>query len=136
MRYLQISDLILPGDLSMQSPFKALVIAEDTAPKEFKAELSRWLVSAGCLYMMAWGEDCRAWQDAVNLANLQAYNFGAIPDDALVITTSHPDELLSDVFWFAKYTAMHPCASLENVVLLHLSADKREAELTTKYESC
>jgi len=136
MHYLQISDQAQPGGVSIQSPFKALLIAEDTAPGEFKAELSRWLVAAGCLYMMAWGEDCRAWQDAVNLANLQAYDFGVIPDDALVITTSHPDEPLSDMFWFAKYTAMHPCTPLDNVVQLHLSADRREVELTAQYESC
>ena len=46
----------------------------------------------------------------------------------------HEDESLSEVFWFSKHTAMHPCSMLENVVLLHLASAEKAQELTAEYE--
>jgi hypothetical protein len=133
LRYLQsVPSYILP-DLSFSHTFKAVVISEAILTTTRQAEISEWLVLSGCLYMMAWGEECRAWQDAVNLANLKAYEFAQIPDDQLVITTSHPDEQLQNVFWFCKHTAMHPCHDLDNTVLLHLGEQNRETEYTDEF---
>lgn len=122
MQYLQITPGSIPHEPLSQSPFKAVVLSETMLDDEQRAAVSRWLVSSGCLYMMAWGEDCRAWQDAVNLTNLQDYDFGSVPDDKLIISTSHPGENIEDVFWFAKYTALHPCASLEQTLILQITA--------------
>ena len=91
LRYLQSVPCCILPDLGFSHAFKAVVISESSLTNARQAEISEWLVLSGCLYMMAWGEGCRAWQDAVNLANLKAYEFAQIPDDQLVITTSHPD---------------------------------------------
>jgi hypothetical protein len=129
VQYERITASSVPDNLITPEHFRAVVVAEAAVADERRAEISQWLVASGCLYMMAWGTECRAWQDAVNLANLQSWEFGTIPDDCLVITTSHPDETLADVFWFSKYTAMHPCAPLEKVVLIHITKEGAAKEL-------
>lgn len=133
MNYIQVTASTELPDLSELRPFKALVIVEDAVTPERQAVISRWLVDSGCLYMMAWGEDCASWQESVDRANIETFNSGEIPDDCVVITTSHEDELLKQVFWFSKHTAMHPCFELDNTLLLHLTTVTREQELTDTY---
>ncbi|NND36722.1 MAG: hypothetical protein HKN81_06245 [Gammaproteobacteria bacterium] len=135
MQYIQLIPATLPPDVSALSPFKAVVIVEDAATPERRAVISKWLVESGCLYMMARGRDSDAWQDAVQAANLAAFDLDEIPDDRLIIATSHGDEPLDEVFWFAKYTAMHPCHTLETVLVLDLSATGREREICAAYEA-
>ena len=84
--------------------------------------------------MMAWGDDCSAWGDSVNLANRQAFETDEIPDASLVMTTCHDDETLRETFWFSKHSAMHPCCQLEHVVLLHLAPVSREQDLIAEYQ--
>lgn len=135
MQYIQlISSNELP-DISDLRPFKAVVIAEDTVTSDRQAAICQWLVESGCLYMMAWGQDCGSWDDAVNHANIEAFDSEEIPDDCVVITTRHEDESLKEAFWFSKYSAIHPCFRIENTVLLHLSPIGREQELGEKYMS-
>lgn len=122
-------------DISGLRPFKAIVIVADAIVPDRRAAISEWLVASGCLYMMAWGIECSAWEDAVELANFKAFDFAEIPDDRLVITTWHDNQALTEVFWFAKHTAMHPCCRLGNVLLLHLSPTGREQELTDEYDA-
>jgi len=98
-----------------------------------QAAISRWLIDSGCLYVMATGSECSSWDDSVSLANAEACDSRDIPDDRVVITTLHEDEPLKEVFWFSKYSAMHPCFSLDNVVLLHLSLVERKQELVAEY---
>jgi hypothetical protein len=135
LRYLQSVPSCKLPDLGFSHAFKAVVISESILTTTRQAEISEWLVLSGCLYMMAWGEDCRAWQVAVNLANHKAYEFAQIPDAQLVITTAHPDEQLQNVFWYSKHTAMHPCHDLDQTVLLHLGEQSREAELSEVYNA-
>ena len=113
------------GDLK---PFKAIVVVEDRSSPEWQAQASRWLVDSGCLYMMAWGEDCSSWDDSVDLANLEGFDFGDIPDDEFVMTTWHKNEPLREVFWFAKVVADHPAVKLDNILILHICADDKRAK--------
>ena len=69
----------------------------------------------------------------MNLVNLEAYQFSRIPDDCFVMTTCHESQVLNDVFWFSKYSAMHPCFRLDNILLLHLTSAGREQELIEEY---
>ena len=83
--------------------------------------------------MMAWGRNCASWEEAVQLANRKAFDTPQIPDQSLIITTWHEEESLKDVFWFAKYTATHPCFKLDNLLILHLANIEREQELSAEY---
>ena len=82
---------------------------------------------------MAWGVGCAAWEVSIDASVRQGFGEKEVPSDRIVIATSHDDEPLSTVLWFSKHTAMHPCYSLENVVLLHLVPVPRERELCAQY---
>ena len=133
MKYLQLKASDELPDLSGLQPFKAVVAIETAVTAEQQARISRWLVESGCLYMMAWGKECASWDESVALANRKAFSTPEIPDPSLIITTRHDGETLNDVFWFAKYTAMHPCHTLDNLLLLHLANNEREQEIRAEY---
>lgn len=126
------SSAALPDD-TRRAPFKCVVVVHHAVPAERRTEISRWLVASGCRYVMAWGVDCASWKESMDHANRAAFDFGAIPDERVVITTSHAGDSLPEVFWFSKHSAMHPCFPLDETVLLHLSDTEREAELLGQF---
>ena len=110
-------------------PFRAIVISEMDVDPAWQAEASRWLVDSGCLYMLAWGNECSSWDVAVDMANIEAFAFGDIPEDRFVMTTWHANESLSDVFEFAKLAAQSSAPGIEiaETMLFHVSTvDRRE----------
>lgn len=132
--YISLSpDTPLP-DLSGANPFKAIVIVEDEVTDAWRAQVSDWLVEKGCLYMMACGRDPSRWDDAVDRANLEAFDFGDIPDDKFVLTTWHDKETLDDVFWFATSSARHPVVKLNRVVIVHIGQKHRREEILDLYK--
>ncbi|MEM7054550.1 MAG: hypothetical protein AAF446_08375 [Pseudomonadota bacterium] len=115
--------------------FKAVVIAELDVDSDFRHTISKWLVESGCLYMMAWGKECQKWDDSVDYANLEAFDFGEIPESSFVMTTWHDNESLLEVFWFAKFCARHPEVDLKDTLLLHISENNSDKEILSSYES-
>lgn len=79
--------------------------------------------------MMAWGTGCSSWDDAVDLANLEAFDFREIPDDDFVMTTWHESESLEEVLSFCVNLAHHPTVQLENTLVLQLGGSNRENEI-------
>jgi hypothetical protein len=115
------------------SPFKAIVVVEEPVESQWQAAASRWLADSGCLYMMAWGEDCSSWDDSVDLANINQFDCDDIPDAKFIMTTWHDDESLPDVAWFAKVCAHHPTVEIENVVFLHIASADQQEEFEALY---
>ena len=109
-------------------PFRAIVIIEQTVSNE-------WLVRAGCLYMLAWGQDCSAWDDSVDYANIAAFEYEDIPGDKFVMTTWHDKQPLSEVLWFASHCASHDAVQLAYTLILHIAPNAREAELMAAYRA-
>lgn len=112
---------------------KTLLIIEDAVDREWQHALSSWIAMSGCLYFLAWGEGCSSWDDSVDIALLEIYDFGDIPEDNLIMTTWHDDEPLEEVFWFAKYLARHSTGELEDILFLHIGAEDRKAEFVKLY---
>lgn len=110
-----------------------VVMVEAEVSAAWQSTVSHWIIDSGCLYMMAWGVECSSWDDAVDIANLERFDFGKIPEDHSVMTTWHTDEPLAEVFWFSKNDAFHPTVKLEHTVLLHISAESKERELLAAY---
>jgi hypothetical protein len=110
-------------------PFKAVVVIEQTAPAGWQSLVSDWLVESGCLSMAAWGCDCSSWDDSVDYANLSAFDFAEIPEDALVMTTWHPDEPLEEALRFVAHTDLHPGVALGHTLILHIGPKERRVEL-------
>ena len=128
---------ILPA-LPDLAPFKAILIAEQAVPDQFRELVSRWLVDAGALYAMAWGNSADLWRDTIVKANLSAFAAAtteSVPDNQLVIATAHPREPMNEVFWFAKHTAIHPCRELADVLIAHIAPTDREQDLLTLYRN-
>lgn len=115
--------------MAVGQPFKAIVMLEQETSPDWRMKVSRWLVSSGCLHMMAWGQSSSLWDDSVDLANLELFNSGEIPDDQYVMTTWHEKEALSETLWFAENAAHHPAAELRETLLLHIAETARQAEL-------
>ena len=134
MNYIQIKSGIKPPDISAFKPFRSVVIIESIVTSEWQNSISDWLVSSGCLYMMAWGFDCSLWDDSVDYSNLKASNFEEIPEDEFVITTWHDNEPLEEVFWFSKHNATHPSIDIQNTILLHISDSNKEEDLLETYK--
>ena len=83
--------------------------------------------------MMAWGKECSTWDDFVDLANLEEFNFEEIPEEKFVYTTWHESESLREVFWFAKNCAFHPIIIMQNTLILHISSKNKKTELLLDY---
>jgi hypothetical protein len=135
IKYLQLKPGSNPPNITSLSPFQAVVVIEEESSASWQEHISNWLVSSGCLYLMAWGLNCSSWDDSVDIANLQAHNFGDIPEDKFVMTTWHEDEPVSEAFWYSKNNAMHPTVDIENVLILHIASKGNESELLSAYAS-
>jgi len=133
LHYLQL----LPGldlpDISQFKPFRVVVLIEEDVSQEWQPLASTWLINSGCLYMMAWGKECSSWDDSVDFANGEEFNFEGIPDDKFVMTSWHEDEDLDEVFFFCKNHAFHPTIELNNTLIVHISADNKEKEILSLY---
>jgi hypothetical protein len=84
--YLAIKpETALPGSAA-RPPFRAVVIVEATVSPEWQSLVSNWLVRSGCLYVMAWDANCSSWDNSVDMANMEQFDFGEIPEDRFVMT--------------------------------------------------
>jgi hypothetical protein len=130
--YIHVAPESVLPDVVFQ-PSKIIVVLDAAVSPAWQGLVSDWIVHTGCLYMMAWGVDCSSWDDSVDCANLEQFDYGEIPDDRFVMTTWHEGEPLDDVFWYAKVCAAHPVVDLAQTVILHISASSRRQELLGRY---
>ena len=133
IKYLQLKPESPLPDISALRPFRSIVVIEEAVTPNWQLLVSSWLVKSGCLYMMAWGNECSTWDDSVDLANLEEFSYEDIPEDKFVITTWHEKESLTEAFWFSKNTACHPTVELPNTLLCHISTINREKELLLEF---
>lgn len=127
LQYIHLCPHTSPATLIANKPFSAVVVITSEVTPEWRHEVSKWLVDEACLSMMAWGNDCSLWDDSVDVANLEAYNWGDIPDDKSVMTTWHENEPLSDVFCYANQsTFVYSGVSLDHLVILDITDKARE----------
>jgi hypothetical protein len=135
MEYLQLQNNDLLPNINNMRPFKCVLVSEVPVSPEWQAKVSEWLVNSGCLYMLAWGNNCSSWDDSVDVANLERFEYQEIPAESFVITTWHENESLSEVFEFCKKFALHEVENLENTLLLHISTENKFEVLTSEYKS-
>jgi hypothetical protein len=112
--------------------FKAVLVVEAEVAEMTMWEISRALVASGCLYALAWGDQCEAWREAIEDASLEASDYDDVAEERQVITTAHEDEEMSEVFWFARHRAVHP-AELRETLILHIADTPRRDEIEAGY---
>lgn len=138
--YLHLPPGSAPPPEPPQAPFKAVLVLEAAADPAWRAEITAWLVQAGCRYALAWGIDCEAWHDAVDddaaLVSIQTDPSGEnLSDDDYVMTTWHADEPLEEVAWFAAHAAHHPSLDLPAILIVHIAAAPDEAWLRATFQA-
>jgi hypothetical protein len=119
--------------LHQDEPCRVVLFAEMETPASFHGVVAQELVHGKCLYFMSCGSDCDAWHDAVDMANIEQFDFKEIPESAFVMTTWHDKEPLSEVLWFCKYNAFHPTVELNRTVLIHVATEANEPALLQGY---
>jgi hypothetical protein len=129
VEYLRIAEGEPLPDIASCRPFKAVVVADAACSYAWRAEVSRWLVESGCLYMMAWGIESVEWHDAVDWALLERCPDRMPTDEEHVMTTWHEDEPLKEVFWFDRICASHPVADLRRGFIIHVSATSAREDM-------
>jgi hypothetical protein len=134
LQYLDVAPGTDPPQLD-HKPSRVIVVLDSEQSRDWQSQISRWLISIGCLYMMAWGPGCSSWDDSVDHANAEAFAFGPIPEECDAMTTWHESEPLKEVMWFAKNCAFHPCVELTRTLVLHVGVQAREAELLSSYNA-
>ena len=135
LKYIQLKPEQAMPDIAVLKPFLAVLVIEDPVSQPWQDLISRWLVRSGCIYMMTWGLNCSAWDDSVDFANIEQFNYGEIPEDELVMTSCHEDETLNDVFGQAKNSAKHACVDFSNILILHISSENKEQEFLALYST-
>ena len=134
MEYIHLQkNTTLPKSLG-NKPYKCVVVIDEQVSEKRQTEISRWLVDTGCLYMMAWGINCSSWDDSVDLANLEKFNFSEVPEGSFVMTTWHENEPLSAAFEHCKYAAHHHVFELSNTIILHLSDRVKESGFEAEFK--
>ncbi len=83
--------------------------------------------------MMAWGPSCSSWDDSVDYANLEDFEWKDIPDDRFVMTTWHDKEPLVEALGFAKFAAEHPNVELTRCLLIDIGTNSRREEILAEY---
>ena len=115
--------IFLPEDVPVSVPkgmtkFKCLILIERDVGEDYRCLVSKALVEAGCLYSLAWGIECSAWDDNVDWAFLEAYDFKASPEEKFVMTTWHENESLAETVAFAKHCTKYSEVKLEDFLVL------------------
>ena len=134
MNYFQVTSEASLPNIEQFRPLKACVIVEAIIEPKMQSTVSKWLVDSGCLYMMAWGKECSSWDDSVDHANLENFDYGEMPDDQAVMTTWHEKESLEDFFFFAKRTANHSDVQVDNLLIIHISDESKQEEFVEMLE--
>jgi hypothetical protein len=118
-----------------RSRTRVVVVVDMAVSPEWQWLASKWMIDIGCLYMMAWGIDCTSWDDSVDYAHLEKYdyNYEQIPEDDFVVTTWHDDDPLPVVFRYAKGELEHPHFELNRTIILHIAEVERSAHMIQAY---
>jgi len=124
--YLAVQDGDELKDFDQPKPFKCLVLVSEEVSDSWRHAVSDWLVTSGCLYVMAWGMCSSTWDDSVDFAGLVKFDWGNIPDDKFVMTTWHHNEPLEEAMHFAKFAAHHPAVDLEHLFVLDIGNSGRQ----------
>lgn len=133
-QYIHLTPTASLESVDVEAPFAAVVTIDAEVTHEWRAKVSEWLVEKGCLYMMAHGRECSLWDDSVDTANLEAFNWRNIPENKLVTTKWHNDESLEEVLYFAlTVLPFHPV--IKHMVILEMSEKSRGIEILEYFKA-
>ena len=121
-------DGVIPEFLQSE-PFKAIVVLEAESSQAWQGTVSEKLVTAGCRYVMAWGEQCEVFHDIVDRTSIDRHDYD-VPAENFIMTTWHDNESLESVFWYSQFCAdfSYDEVELQRSLIIHISRIGRETE--------
>lgn len=131
--YIQLRPHADLPDLKHLEPFMAIAVIDDDSDEMWRWDVARWLVASGCRFLLAWGKECESWRDAIDDAADETIDGDEAAPEQAVMGTSHEDEDLEEVFWFARHRASHPALRFTDTVILHVAALGRGEELLEQF---
>lgn len=132
--------IYLPTDTPVPIPpemtaFKCLILIEREVGENYRHDVSKSLIEAGCLYSLAWGQDCTLWDDSVDWAFLERHNYEDVPEEKFVMTTFHSNETLEEVIEFTKRCTEYSPVDLEDILILDFAAKERETAIKQLFDN-
>jgi hypothetical protein len=112
-----------PGSLNDQKLMSqnrythVLVIALTPVSDQSKYEFCRKLVNDHLHYLMCWGAFAEEWEDSADEVICNVFESRSTP----ILTTSHSDETLEEVCWFAKYATLTANDEPRSLLILEIS---------------
>lgn len=115
-------------------PCRVVVVIEADVSADWRSAVSDWIVASGCLYMMAWGIECGAWDDSVDWSTIPASKLQT-GDHPLVMTTWHEDESLQEAFFYCEFNAglSSDGVALDHKLILHVADTADESRMRSEY---
>ncbi|WP_339941020.1 DUF7684 family protein [Undibacterium luofuense] len=104
--------------LTSQSRYThVLVIALTPVSDQSRYEFCRKLVNDHLHYLMCWGAFAEEWEDSADEVICNVFE----SKSTSIVTTSHIDETLEEVCWFAKYAALTANDEPRSLLILEIS---------------
>jgi hypothetical protein len=134
-RYIQIRPDELVLEHAVKKPYKAILVIDFESGNDLRTRVCDWLVSTGCRYALCWGNNCDAWEDWIDQTSvMRALDHpDAAAADEVLMTTSHANDDLSQMFWFSKNCAFVEGVDFQEVLILHVSHEDKATELLEVY---
>ncbi len=111
---------------AFQSPFNGeafavmLLVNTPDVPPAYREALSEALLTAGCGYALCAGHDQEAWHASIDSAGVR---HNSEQSDEVVMTTSHPNEALSEVVEFLLGTTYFEGLRRDRFLVLFVGKD-------------
>lgn len=119
----EASDLVGLRTADLRRPFAALIVATQDEPDSVRGAIADALVAGGCRHAACWGADCEAWQSSVDEAYLATRPDHQPDDETMVMTTTHPRELVIDAVWYLLFGSDFREVRFEDYLVLYAGDD-------------
>ncbi len=123
---LDVLDLVLP--FAFQSFVLFLGLDARSVSERVLHQSCTKLLKAGARFVSMWGPDCSRVHDAFDIAALE---LGLNNDNAVIMTTWHADESLTEAVWFAANAAFPDevyAAAASALVLIFVGSEEWAAQ--------
>jgi hypothetical protein len=123
-----------PEDLASPfsgDPFPCLIWDHDGRFTDAaRTAVAHGLLEAGCRYAVCAGQNCEAWENAVDLAFVEAYlDEESVQDAAHVMTSSHDRESPDDVAFFFVLCTNFDSHDFRRYLVLHIGIGSAEEDV-------
>jgi len=79
-----------------EEPTLLLCVVDESDSDTERDYVSAAIIGAKCRYAVCWGNDCSAWDTAIDCAHIETDGNFDPPDETFVMTTWHEEQTVED----------------------------------------